>query len=93
MCAAFEEYEDVLEMVLFDFREDDMKWVASKISGDARALGDEEIYLCNWIIHFGCTSEELRVGISDTADWNRNSYPTRAGRLSPPDGMFPSGSG
>ena len=31
-CAAFEEYEEVPETVPLDFSEDDVMWVASKIS-------------------------------------------------------------
>ena len=34
-CTAFEEYEDVPKMAPLDFTEDDVMWVASKISGAA----------------------------------------------------------
>ena len=37
-CAAFKEYEDVPKTVALDFTEDDVKWVASKLSGAAGAL-------------------------------------------------------
>ena len=47
MCAAFEEYADVHNTVLLNFMEDDMTWVASKISGAAGALGEEVIQLRN----------------------------------------------
>ena len=40
-CAAFEKYEDVPETVPLDFTEDDVTWVASKLSGAAGALGAE----------------------------------------------------
>ena len=53
-CAAFEEYEEVLETVPQDFTEDDVMWVASKISGAAGTLGEEVIELCNWLLCFGC---------------------------------------
>ena len=43
MCAAFEEYEDVPETVPLDFTEDDVTWVASKLSGAAGTLGAEVI--------------------------------------------------
>ena len=38
-CAAFEEYEDVPKTVPLDFTENDVTWVASKLSGAAGALG------------------------------------------------------
>ena len=41
VCAAFEEYEDVPETVPLDFTEDDVTWVASKLSGAAGTLGAE----------------------------------------------------
>ena len=40
-CAAFGEYEDIPETVPLDFTEDDVTWVASKLSGAAGALGAE----------------------------------------------------
>ena len=55
-CAAFEEYEDVPETLLLDFTEDDVMWVASKISGAAGALGAEAMELRNWLLCFGCAS-------------------------------------
>ena len=42
--------------------------VVSKISGAAGALGDDTIDLRNWIIHFGCALEELRVVFADLVD-------------------------
>ena len=42
-CTAFKKYEGVPETVLLDFTEDDVTWVASKISGAAGALGAEAI--------------------------------------------------
>ena len=59
-CAAFEEYEEVPEMVPLDFTEDDITLVVSKISGAAGALGAEAIELRNWLLHLGCTSEDCR---------------------------------
>ena len=41
LCAAFEVYEDIPETVPLDFTEDDVTWVASKLSGAAGALGAE----------------------------------------------------
>ena len=57
-CAAFKVYEEVPETVPLDFMEDDVTWVASKISGAAGAMGAEAMELCNWLLRFGCVSEE-----------------------------------
>ena len=38
-CADFEEYEDIPKTVPLDFTDDDLMWVASKLSGAAGALG------------------------------------------------------
>ena len=46
-CAAFKEYEEVPKTVPLDFMEDDVTWVASKLSGAAGALGVEAIELQN----------------------------------------------
>ena len=75
VCAAFEEYEDVPKTVLLDFTEDDVTWVASKISGAAGALGAEAVELRNWLLQFGCVSEKLRVVFARLADWMANSSP------------------
>ena len=72
-CAAFEEYEDVPETVLLDFKEDVATWVASKPSGAAGALGSEAMELHNWILLFGCASEEFRVVVAILEDWMANS--------------------
>ena len=69
MYAAFKEYGEVPEMVPLDFTEDDVTWVASKLSGAAGALGAEAIELRNWRLRFGCSSEELRVVVARLADW------------------------
>ena len=50
-------------------------WVTSKLSDAAGALGGEAIELQNWLLHFGCTSEELRVVFARMADWMANSSP------------------
>ena len=49
-------------------------WVASKLSGAAGALGAEAMELHNWLLCFGCASEELRVVVASLADWMAN-YP------------------
>ena len=72
--AAFEEYEEVPETVPLEFLEEDVMWVASKLSGDARALGAEAIELRNWLLCFGYASEEFRVVVADMANWMANSY-------------------
>ena len=74
-CTAFEEYDDVPKTVPLDFTEGDMMWVASKISGAAGALGAEAIELRNWLLSFGCASEELRVVVARRADWMANPPP------------------
>ena len=56
-CAAFEEYGEVPETVPLDFMEDDVTWVASKLSGAAGALGEEAMELQNWLLCFGCLSK------------------------------------
>ena len=73
--AAFEKYEDVPETVPLDFTEDDVTWLASKLSGAAGALVAEAIELINCILSFGCASEELIVVIASLADWVVNSSP------------------
>ena len=45
MCTAFAEYKEVLETVPLNLTEDDVMWVASKLSGAAGALGAEAIDL------------------------------------------------
>ena len=58
-----------------DFMEDDVTWVASKLSGAEEALGAEAIELRNWLLRFGCASEELRFIVARLADWMANSSP------------------
>ena len=63
------------ETELLDFTEDGVMWVASKLSGAAGALGEESIELHNFLLRFGCASEELRFVIARLTDWMANSYP------------------
>ena len=79
MCAAFEEYGELTETVPLDFTEDDITWVASKISGAAGALGAEAIELRNWLLCFRCASEELRVIVSSLSDWMATPFPPPLG--------------
>ena len=74
-CAAFKEYEKVLETVPLDFTDDDITWVASKLSGAAGTLVAEAIEIQNWLLPFGCESEEFRVVVTRLADWMANSSP------------------
>ena len=90
MYATFEEYEDVPETLPLDFTEDDVTWVASKLSGAAGALGAEAMELRNWFLCFGYASKDFRVVVANLADWMANSSPP-LGRLSCTDGMSPSG--
>ena len=50
-CAAFEEYEYLPKTAPIDFTEDDVTWVASKLSGAAGALGAEAMELRNWLLY------------------------------------------
>ena len=79
-CAAFGESEDFPEILLLDFLEDGIMWVESKLLGAARALGAEVIELRNWLLCFGCVSEEFRVIVANLSDWMANSSPP-LGRL------------
>ena len=74
-CATFEEYEEVPETVSLDLSENNVTWVASKISGAAGALGDEVIELRYWLLCFGCALEEFRVCVTNMADWVANFLP------------------
>ena len=56
--------------------EDDVTWVASNLSGSAGTLGAEAIELINWLLRFGCASEELRVVSASLSDWMANSSST-----------------
>ena len=80
-CAAFEKYEEVPERLPLYFTEDDVTWVASKLSGAAGALGAEVIDLQNFLLRFGCSSEEVRVVVARLADWMANSSPPWAAYL------------
>ena len=91
-CAAFEVYEGVPKTLPHDFTEDDVTWVASKLSSAAGALGAEAMELRNWLLCFGCASEELRVVVDSLADWMANSPPP-LGRLSRTDDLPPSCAG
>ena len=57
------------EMMPLDLSEDNITWVASKLSGAAGALGAEVIELRNWLLRFGCASEEFRFVVADMAGW------------------------
>ena len=71
-CAAFERYYEVPETVPLDFKEYNITWVSSKISGAVSTLGEEAIELCNLLVCFGFVSEELRVVVAILADWMAN---------------------
>ena len=92
MCAAFEEYGEVSETVPFNFTDDDVMLVASKLSGKAGALGAEAMELCNWLLCFRYASEELRVDVVSLADYMANSCPLLV-RLLRTNDMRPSSAG
>ena len=56
-----------------NFKKDDVMGVASKLSGTENALRAEAIEIINWILCFGCVSDELRVFVTRLADWLANS--------------------
>ena len=72
-CASFEEYKEIPETTPLDFTEDDVTWVASKLSGALGALRAEAMELRNSLLCFGCSSEELIVVVASLADWMANS--------------------
>ena len=74
-CAAFEKYGEVPKTVPLNFTEDDITSDASNLYGAAGALGAEAIKLRNWLLRFGCASEELRVVVASLSDWIANSSP------------------
>ena len=74
-CAVFEDYEEVPKAVPLKFTEDDVTWVASKLSGAADVLGAEAIELRNWLLCFECASEKLRFVVARLYDWMANSSP------------------
>ena len=74
-CVAFEKYGDVPETIPLDFTEDEVTWVASKLSSAAGALGAEAMDLRNRLPRFGCASEEFIVVVASLADWMANSSP------------------
>ena len=90
-CAAFDEYEEVPETVTVDFSEENFMWVVSNLSGPAGALGAEAIELRNWLLCFGCASEEFRVFVADLSNWMATfpTFPHPLGRLPLSDGMLP----
>ena len=73
--SAFDFYWEVQETVSLDFTEDDVTWVTSNISVAAGALGAEAIEMRNWLLCFGCASEELRGVVTGLDDWMANSSP------------------
>ena len=74
-CAAFKVYEEVPKTAPLDFTEHDVMWVTSKLSSAAGALGAEAMEVRNWLLCFGCASEELRFVVASLTDWMANSSP------------------
>ena len=88
MCASFEEYEEVPETVPLELLEENVMWVASKLSGAAGDLGSEVIELSNWLLCFRYVSEEFIFVVPNLADWMDN-FSLHLGRLQCSDGMPP----
>ena len=72
-CAAFEKYGEVPKMLPLDFTEDDVTWVASKLSGTAGALRADYMELLNWLLCFRCASKDLIVVVFRLDGWMANS--------------------
>ena len=89
-CVAFEVYEDVPKAVPLNFTEDNVTWVASKLSGASGALGVEAMELRNWLLRFRCASEEFRVVVARLSDWMANSFPPPRAFCIAPLGDIPS---
>ena len=62
----------MLETVPIDFTYDDVTWFTSKLYGAAGTLVAEVVELINWVFHFRCSLEELRVVVARLADWMTN---------------------
>ena len=75
-------------MVPLDFSEENVTWVVSKLSGASGALGAESIELRNWLLCFGCASEEFRVAVAGLSDLMDKSSPP-LGCLPCSDSMSP----
>ena len=75
--AAFDEYKEVPETLPLELSEDNATRVASKLSGAPGVLGAEAIELRNYLLCFGCASEEFIVVVTNLSDWMANSYPPR----------------
>ena len=63
------------ETVPLDFSEDDVMWVATKLSGVTGSLRSDAIEIRNWLLRVGCALEEFRVVVADLANWMANSSP------------------
>ena len=74
-CTDFDKYGEVPKTVPLNYMEDDVTWVASKLSGVASAQGVEAMELQNWLLHFGCASDELIFVVARLFDWMANSPP------------------
>ena len=68
-CAAFEGYKEVPETLPLGFSDDNVTWVASKLCGTSGAVVAEAIEMRNWLLCFGCASEEFLVVVADLANW------------------------
>ena len=63
------------ETVPLDFTDYDVMWVASKLFGAVGVMGEEAIELRNWLLCFGCASEDLMVVVSRRAEFRANPTP------------------
>ena len=74
-CVVFKDYKEVSETMNLGLLEDNVTWVASKLSGNVGALGAEAIDTRNCLLCFGCSSEDFRVVVAELTDWMANPPP------------------
>ena len=56
-----------------EFSEDNVTWITSKLTCPIGVLGVEVIKLRNWLLWFGCASEEFKVVAVDLDEFIVNS--------------------
>ena len=66
-----------------DLSKDGVTWVASKLSSAAEELGEEALKIKNWLLRFGCASEELWVEVSGLVGF-LGKYPPPPGQITEP---------
>ena len=75
-----------LDTLPLKFFKDDITWLVLKISGAAVSLGAEALKFNNWLLRFGCTSDELQVEVVGITDFLEKLIPP-LGIIQSPDVM------